>query len=476
MNAFPVDLIIKASLVLAVGATVDLLLRRRGSAAVRHFALTIAIGAVLVLPLASLALPAWSIAVPIAAPTAAPAASLLDRARAIETVAAPAAPLASRSTTTAAVAAPARRAFDPFAFAFAIYSAGVVLLLARLVAEQLALSRAARRARMVDDPEWLGSVRAAARQMGVERQVRLLEAENEVMPFTFGTRRPTIVVPAAAERWSDDRRRAVIVHELAHVGRADCLAQRLAALACALYWPHPGVWWTARRLRVERELACDDRVLAMGTAPREYADHLLEIAHAFRGTPAPATALGMARARQLESRLLAVMDDARNRRALRSGRQLAAASVSAALLLPMASLRAEVVTYQKDARPVAAAEAASIDGAPMKTAVQASTKTRETFAQDRERFTTSDYAGTWDLQPSREPGMVQVSLRTAHSSNSTRVPMSRFERVGGPGMTAAVRDGRIVDGTVHFESRREAGTFTFDGSCRDQMCAGTYRF
>ncbi|MGH9411300.1 MAG: M56 family metallopeptidase, partial [Vicinamibacterales bacterium] len=415
--------------------------------------------------------------------TAGAAAPALDRAPTVDAPAVPAAPLASLSMRAAGVAVPARRAFDPLAFAFAIYSAGVVLLLARLAAEQLALSRAARRARVVDDPEWLGSVGASARQMGIERQVRLLRTEDEVMPFTFGTRQPTIVLPAAAERWSDDRRRAVLVHELAHVARADCLAQRLAALACALYWPHPGVWWTARRLRVERELACDDRVLAMGTAPREYADHLLEIAHAFRGTPAPATALGMARARQLESRLLAVMDDARNRRALRRGRQFAAAGVSAALLLPMASLRADIVTYQKDQHAVAAASTASIDAAPTKTEIKSemktemkASKTMETVAQDRGGFTTSDYTGTWELRLSREPGMVQVSLRTAHSSNSTRVPISRFEGLTDVHMTAAVRDGRIVDGTVHFESRREAGTFTFDGNCRDQMCAGTYRF
>ena len=70
-------------------------------------------------------------------------------------------------------------------------------------------------------------------------------------------------------------------------------------------------------LRVERELACDDRVLAAGAPARDYAGHLLEIAHAFGGAPAPATALGMARARQLEHRLLAILDAARNRAALR---------------------------------------------------------------------------------------------------------------------------------------------------------------
>ena len=76
--------------------------------------------------------------------------------------------------------------------------------------------------------------------------------------MTYGTRRPTLVLPASADAWTDDRRRAVLLHELAHVARRDCFVQRLTSLACALYWPHPGVWWAARRLRTERELACDD--------------------------------------------------------------------------------------------------------------------------------------------------------------------------------------------------------------------------
>jgi hypothetical protein len=133
--------------------------------------------------------------------------------------------------------------------------------------------------------------------------------------MTWGTLHPTVLVPAAADGWSAERRRVVLLHELAHVARRDCLAQMVAALACALYWIHPGVWYAARRMRVERELACDDRVLAAGTRARSYAAHLLEVARAFRpaGGVSP-VAVSMARPSHLEGRMLAVLDAVRSRR------------------------------------------------------------------------------------------------------------------------------------------------------------------
>jgi beta-lactamase regulating signal transducer with metallopeptidase domain len=194
-----------------------------------------------------------------------------------------------------------------------LYVAGAVLLLTRLAVEQLTIRRLARRAIDVDDPEWRALFAECARSLGLERPIRLLRSRDRTMPMTFGTRRPVILLPSIADTWSADRRRAVLLHELAHVARFDCLTQLLAALACAVYWMHPGVWWVARRLRVERELACDDRVLVAGTQARDYAGHLLEIAYSLGGSRAPALVVSMARPRQLEGRMLAVLDETRNR-------------------------------------------------------------------------------------------------------------------------------------------------------------------
>jgi beta-lactamase regulating signal transducer with metallopeptidase domain len=53
-------------------------------------------------------------------------------------------------------------------------------------------------------------------------------------------------------------------------------------MACAFYWFNPLIWYAAGRLRVEREQACDDYVLRIGTKPSDYADHLLDIARSMQ--------------------------------------------------------------------------------------------------------------------------------------------------------------------------------------------------
>ena len=165
---------------------------------------------------------------------------------------------------------------------------------------------------IVDDG-WRQMLKEFRRSLRIEHPVRLLRSRQHTMPMVFGLRSPAILLPAIADTWDDDRRRAVVLHELAGVSRRDCLTQTLGAIACAAYWPHPGVWSNARRLRIERELACDDLVLTAGTSARDYAGHLLELAHTLGGGRAPALVVTMARPRQLEGRMLAVMDTGRSR-------------------------------------------------------------------------------------------------------------------------------------------------------------------
>ena len=117
-----------------------------------------------------------------------------------------------------------------------------------------------------------------AEEMGVSSRLRFLRSGRASMPVATGLFRPSVIMPADADTWSENRLRVVLLHELAHVRRRDCLTHVLAQAACAFYWFNPLAWLAVKRARAERERACDDLVLACGTRGSEYADLLLEMA------------------------------------------------------------------------------------------------------------------------------------------------------------------------------------------------------
>ncbi|MHC4718790.1 MAG: M56 family metallopeptidase, partial [Planctomycetota bacterium] len=149
-----------------------------------------------------------------------------------------------------------------------------------------------------------------------------------------------IVLPAHVDEWPEQRKRLVLLHELGHVKRCDCLWQLIAQLARTLHWFNPLVWLAGRRLRIERERAADDLVLTAGAKASDYAGLLLDIVRSLR-PPALGTlaAVAMARKSSFESRLLAILDATRRRRG--PGRMAGAAAVAVGLcaLLPLATLR-----------------------------------------------------------------------------------------------------------------------------------------
>jgi hypothetical protein len=115
-------------------------------------------------------------------------------------------------------------------------------------------------------------------------------------------------MPADALQWSDDRRRFILEHELAHVKRFDALTQAIAQLTATIFWFSPLVWLAIRRMRLERELACDEAVVEAGAVPSRYAGELLDIARTQHGkVPTIFGALAAVHSSELERRMRSIL-------------------------------------------------------------------------------------------------------------------------------------------------------------------------
>jgi hypothetical protein len=103
-----------------------------------------------------------------------------------------------------------------------------------------------------------------------------------------------------------------LLHELAHIKRGDVAFQLLGRAACAINWFQPLAWWGLYQLRVEREHACDDVVVAAGERASDYAEQLLAVARICRRPSGLALAVEITRGTSLERRVRVLLDAARS--------------------------------------------------------------------------------------------------------------------------------------------------------------------
>ena len=225
-----------------------------------------------------------------------------------------------------------------------IWALGAAVPLARLVVGRLMRQLLGRDSRPVTDPKRLDIFNQTVSAMGIRRSVQLVESDRISVPITWGCWWAVVAVPSASESWSEAKWRVVLLHELTHVRRGDCLSQLVSQLACVVHWFNPLVWFGARSLRLEGERACDEEVVRAGTRASDYAGHLLEIAQACRPRDWTASAtVGMARRSQLEGRLLSILGPVRSHVASTRLRRVATAVVGGIILSVAAAQPSAVV-------------------------------------------------------------------------------------------------------------------------------------
>ena len=307
-----IGILLRASLVLGC-AGLTTRLAHRSSAAFRCAMWGTAFTLLVLLPILSIALPAWQIAP--STPTSAKA----SEARLATAIPTPPSAIASDPVSTPwlalvpdveryeAVVPHAWREDGEMGLLVGIWAAGSLLLLLRLLVHALRAAAIVRRARRGSATGLEGPIRDLGASLRIRRRVQVLLSSDVTMPFTWGLRRPVVVFPESAPRWPAGQLRSVMLHELAHIARWDYPLHVLVEIARAFYWPNPIAWLAARRMAMERERACDDMALRHGISSSTYAIHLLNIAR-MQLSPAPAGVTTMAGEVRLFERVRSVMN------------------------------------------------------------------------------------------------------------------------------------------------------------------------
>jgi beta-lactamase regulating signal transducer with metallopeptidase domain len=184
------------------------------------------------------------------------------------------------------------------------------------------------------------------------RKAELRISRFHKSPLLLGFFHPVILLPSELEHSSNKIEiEQVLRHELAHVGRYDDWANLVQHFIRAILFFHPGVWWIARRLSLEREIACDDRVLEQSSR-RDYALLLVNLARRMQGYP-PTLAPGTTNNKnQLRERIDMVLDHSRNTSPRLAKTRMGLITAAVALLAAGATCYApRVVLAQNEQRP-----------------------------------------------------------------------------------------------------------------------------
>ena len=232
---------------------------------------------------------------------------------------------------------------------FGVWALIAGLLLVRQCISIASAATLAHRAMPVEGNAAKLTLRQLAAEFGVS-QPRLRARRRIPTAIRVGVFRPIILLPCDHAEWDGDRLRATLAHELAHAARHDVAWQLLARLARCAYWFHPLAWLAAWRMRVEREVACDDWVLRAEHRPAEYARLLVGFAAspAERRIAALGGAVTMLGGRDLRQRLAAVLEARRPRLPISRRASKSLSIVTIGILLAVATLR-PVAAVQKAA-------------------------------------------------------------------------------------------------------------------------------
>jgi len=131
------------------------------------------------------------------------------------------------------------------------------------------------------------SARRRAILLPIQFPIPVLSSPTRVEPGIFGILKPVLLLPEGiTARLDAAQLEAILAHELCHVRRRDNLTGSIHLAVETAFWFFPLVWWMRTRLVEERERACDEEVLRLGSEPQAYAEGILTVCKSCLGSPA----------------------------------------------------------------------------------------------------------------------------------------------------------------------------------------------
>ena len=146
--------------------------------------------------------------------------------------------------------------------ALGLWGLGALLLLGRTGWFALLMHRTVAAAKPESSAALIAALDQARHVTGVRTPIGIRSIPGLDSPALYGAVRPLLLVPPDLEqRLRPDQLRHVLLHECAHVRRHDIALNWVMSVLQAIHWFNPAVWFAFSRLRVERELACDEIAL-----------------------------------------------------------------------------------------------------------------------------------------------------------------------------------------------------------------------
>ena len=189
-----------------------------------------------------------------------------------------------------------------------VWLAGSLTVLCVWIARWLRLAKALRNSTVVSEGREYSILRRLQEIHATAASTKLMHSEATLERGVFGILRPVLLWPRSVSEHLDDAHlEAVIAHELCHVRRRDNLAAAIHMLVEAVFWFHPLVWWIGAQLIAERERACDEAVIELGSHRHTYAESILKVCEFCLSSPL--TCVSGVTGADLKKRMVQIMTD-----------------------------------------------------------------------------------------------------------------------------------------------------------------------